>query len=100
MTGVRALFDNRWLHLFALDAEGRMAWRYNGGLTWVEMPGPGYVRALPAPPEIPTAKVRRHRRGWGVMGRTGGAVGRKSPACPVAMPPPCPMRRRRSRRIA
>jgi hypothetical protein len=34
--GVRALFDNRWLHLFALDAEGRMAWRYNGDLTWVE----------------------------------------------------------------
>jgi uncharacterized protein len=37
--GVRALFDNRWLHLFALDASGRMAWRYNGDLSWVEMPG-------------------------------------------------------------
>jgi uncharacterized protein YbcC (UPF0753/DUF2309 family) len=37
--GVRELFDNRWLHLFALDATGRMAWRYNGDLTWVEMPG-------------------------------------------------------------
>ena len=33
--GVRALFDNRWLHLFALDGEGRMAWRYAGGLQWV-----------------------------------------------------------------
>ncbi len=32
--GVRALFDNRWLHLFALDAEGRMAWRYAGDLHW------------------------------------------------------------------
>ncbi len=32
--GVRALFDNRWLHLFALDAEGRMAWRYAGDLQW------------------------------------------------------------------
>ncbi|WP_414639873.1 YbcC family protein [Arenibaculum sp.] len=32
--GVRALFDNRWLHLFALDDEGRMAWRYAGGLEW------------------------------------------------------------------
>jgi uncharacterized protein YbcC (UPF0753/DUF2309 family) len=32
--GVRALFDNRWLHLFALDGEGRMAWRYAGGLEW------------------------------------------------------------------
>lgn len=35
--GVRALFDNRWLHLFALDAEGRMAWRYAGGLKWTAM---------------------------------------------------------------
>ena len=33
--GVRALFDNRWLHLFALDADGRMTWRYAGGLEWV-----------------------------------------------------------------
>lgn len=31
---VRALFDNRWLHLFALDDAGRMAWRYTGGLGW------------------------------------------------------------------
>jgi len=31
---VRALFDNRWLHLFALDDEGRMAWRYMGNLRW------------------------------------------------------------------
>ncbi len=31
---VRALFDNRWLHLFALDDTGRMAWRYRGGLEW------------------------------------------------------------------
>lgn len=33
--GVRALFDNRWLHLFALDEQGQMAWRYDGGLNWV-----------------------------------------------------------------
>ena len=32
--GVRALFDNRWLHLFAMDAEGRLAHRYAGGLEW------------------------------------------------------------------
>ncbi len=32
--GVRALFDNRWLHLFVLDDAGRMAWRYTGDLTW------------------------------------------------------------------
>jgi uncharacterized protein YbcC (UPF0753/DUF2309 family) len=32
--GVRALFDNRWLHLFAIDEEGRLAWRYAGDLNW------------------------------------------------------------------
>ncbi|MBS0536388.1 MAG: DUF2309 domain-containing protein [Proteobacteria bacterium] len=31
---VRSLFDNRWLHLFALDEAGRMAWRYAGELAW------------------------------------------------------------------
>jgi uncharacterized protein YbcC (UPF0753/DUF2309 family) len=31
---VRALFDNRWLHLFALDQNGWMAWRYAGDLEW------------------------------------------------------------------
>jgi uncharacterized protein YbcC (UPF0753/DUF2309 family) len=31
---VRALFDNGWLHLFALDDQGRMAWRYAGDLQW------------------------------------------------------------------
>jgi hypothetical protein len=41
--GVRALFDQNWLHLFALDDEGQMAWRYAGGLEWVaycgDLPG-------------------------------------------------------------
>lgn len=32
--GVRALFDNNWLYLFALDDAGRMAWRYDGNLGW------------------------------------------------------------------
>ena len=32
--GVRELFDNRWLHLFAMDEEGRLAWRYRPGLAW------------------------------------------------------------------
>ncbi len=32
--GVRALFDNRWLHLFALGDDGQMAWRYAGNLAW------------------------------------------------------------------
>jgi len=31
---VCALFDNGWLHLFALDQDGRIAWRYAGGLEW------------------------------------------------------------------
>jgi uncharacterized protein YbcC (UPF0753/DUF2309 family) len=35
--GVRALFDNRWLHLFALDETGRMAWRYAGDLRWTAL---------------------------------------------------------------
>jgi len=34
---VRALFDNGWLHLFALDEEGRMAWRYAGDLRWTAL---------------------------------------------------------------
>ena len=36
---VRALFDNRWLHLFALDETGRIAWRYAGNLQWTAMSG-------------------------------------------------------------
>ena len=36
--GVRALFDNRWMHLIALDGEGRMVWRYAGDLRWAAMP--------------------------------------------------------------
>ena len=32
--GVRTLFENRWLHLCALDEAGRMAWRYAGDLSW------------------------------------------------------------------
>ena len=35
--GVRALFDNRWLHLFALDDDGRMTWRYAGNLNWTAL---------------------------------------------------------------
>ena len=37
--GVRALFDKRWLHLFALDEAGGMAWRYAGDLQWTAMRG-------------------------------------------------------------
>ncbi len=38
--GVRALFDNRWLHLFAMDGEGHLAQRYTGDLTWEAMVRP------------------------------------------------------------
>lgn len=31
---VRALFDQRWMSLFALDDAGAMAWRYAGALQW------------------------------------------------------------------
>lgn len=46
---VRALFDNRWLYLFALDDAGRMAWRYAGDLAWAPI-----IEAEPAtaPPEM------------------------------------------------
>ncbi|MBN8290608.1 DUF2309 domain-containing protein [Rhodobacter sp. NTK016B] len=32
--GVRALFDNGWLHLIAMDDAGRLGWRYDGDLNW------------------------------------------------------------------
>ena len=44
--GVRALFDNRWLHLFALDETGQMALRYAGDLQWTAM-GTAPDRAAP-----------------------------------------------------
>jgi uncharacterized protein YbcC (UPF0753/DUF2309 family) len=34
---VRALFDNRWAHLFALDEQGRLAWRYVGDHEWLDI---------------------------------------------------------------
>lgn len=46
---VRALFDNKWLHLFALDHEGRMAWRYTNQLRWERCAG----EPLPALPALP-----------------------------------------------
>ncbi|WP_293574963.1 YbcC family protein [Phaeobacter sp.] len=35
---VRALFDNRWLHLIAMDKDGQLTARYDGDLTWSPMP--------------------------------------------------------------
>ncbi len=34
---VRALFDNGWLSLVALDDEGHMAWRYQANLAWTDI---------------------------------------------------------------
>ncbi len=47
---VQALFDNRWLHLFALDDQGRMTQRYTGDLTWtpVRETGPAATPAAEA----------------------------------------------------
>jgi uncharacterized protein YbcC (UPF0753/DUF2309 family) len=49
---VRALFDNGWLHLFALDEEGRMAWRYAGDLQWTAM---NALEADESPPRLKVA---------------------------------------------
>ncbi len=43
---VRALFDNRWLHLFALDEGGQIAWRYAPDLRW-EAVGEPCIGAAP-----------------------------------------------------
>ncbi|MEM1004570.1 MAG: DUF2309 domain-containing protein [Pseudomonadota bacterium] len=34
---VKDLFDNRWLHLIAMDENGDLAWRYTKDLEWVPM---------------------------------------------------------------
>ncbi|MEM1434694.1 MAG: DUF2309 domain-containing protein [Pseudomonadota bacterium] len=40
---VRELFDNGWLHLLAMDSDGRLEWRYSGNLTWQSMTGEAEV---------------------------------------------------------
>jgi len=35
--GVRDLFDNGWLHLIAMDDDGKLAWRYDRNLNWTPM---------------------------------------------------------------
>ncbi len=37
--GVRDLFDNGWLHLIAMDDDGKLAWRYDRNLNWTPMGG-------------------------------------------------------------
>lgn len=43
---IRDLFDNKWLHLFALNEDGQMSWRYAGDLTWAHEPA---AAAAPLP---------------------------------------------------
>jgi uncharacterized protein len=50
--GVRTLFEHRWMHLFALDERGRMAWRYAGDLRWQSMSD---TEASPSLPEATPA---------------------------------------------
>jgi hypothetical protein len=45
---VRALFDNRWLHLFAMDENGRLGHRYTGDLNWEPVEGTEGVRSQEA----------------------------------------------------
>jgi uncharacterized protein YbcC (UPF0753/DUF2309 family) len=44
----RALFDNRWLHLFALSGDGRIAYRYLGNLEWEPVKAIAATHALDA----------------------------------------------------
>ena len=46
--GVRALFDNGWLHLIAMEDDGRLTWRYDGNLGWAPMHTPGPQTAIAA----------------------------------------------------
>ena len=43
--GVRALFDNRWLHLLAMDDAGQISSRYTGGLVWEAFATPNKAAA-------------------------------------------------------
>lgn len=51
---VRALFDNRWLHLLALDTNGHVAWRYAGHLEWA---AEHYTADAPAAEHCPLVAI-------------------------------------------
>ena len=44
---VRALFDNRWLTLLAMNDAGQIAWRYTGNLQWTGVGEQAAVAAVP-----------------------------------------------------
>ena len=58
---VRALFDNGWLTLFALDDAGRIAWRYAGDLQWIQMSDVKFSQ-FSKPSEISAELHERFRR--------------------------------------
>ena len=45
---VRALFDNGWLHLIAMDENGHLRWRYDRALGWQDMVAPTAPSAVAA----------------------------------------------------
>lgn len=45
---VRALFDNGWLHLIAMDDDGQLRWRYDRALGWQDMQPPAAANAVAA----------------------------------------------------
>ena len=50
--GLRSLFTHQWMHLFALNDRGAMAWRYAGDLGWQPM---SEAETRPAPAETALA---------------------------------------------
>ncbi len=44
---VRQLFDHRWLHLFMLDDNGNLAWRYAGNAHWAAMADGALSETMP-----------------------------------------------------
>ncbi|HWU64492.1 MAG TPA: putative inorganic carbon transporter subunit DabA, partial [Ensifer sp.] len=42
-SSVRALFDNDWLHLFALGEDGQVAWKYERDLRWSAVQDPPHT---------------------------------------------------------
>ena len=74
---VRALFDNGWLHLFALE-DGQVAARYRPGLAWADMQRPAGQQAL-----IPIAS--HSPRQWWTKARSRVAATPGPCRCPSAV---------------
>ncbi len=76
--GVRALFDQRWLHLFAMDAEGKLSQRYIGDLA-------GKPRDRARPTARPSSRrEERERRFQAALS----ALARENPSSSQPVMPP------------